>query len=102
MAVIGNWVVWMAPIRRVDVIEAEVAPLRGRPSTRRVLGVVFGASHGQDACGSVDLAESDVAAVDQMVKRVLAAVHKEHPDIVLAALAEAGALLMNQTRKEAA
>ena len=89
---------WAVEFRRAEAM----APLRGRPSTRRVLGVVFGASHGQDACGSIDLAESDVAAVDQLVKRVLATVHKEHPDIVLAALAEAGALLMNQNRKEAA
>lgn len=89
---------WALEFRRAETM----APLRGRPSTRRVIGVVFGAKHGQDACGSVDVAEADAAAVDQLVKRVLAAVQTEHPDIVLAALAEAGALLMHQPRKEVA
>jgi hypothetical protein len=89
---------WAMEFRRAEAM----APLRGRPSTRRVIGVVFGASHGLDASGSVDLAESDIGAVDQLVKRVLATVQKEKPDVVLAALAEAGALLMNQSRKEPA
>lgn len=89
---------WALEFRRAETM----APLRGRPSTRRVIGVVFGAKHGQDACGSVDVAEADAATVDALVKRLLATVHPERPDIVLAALAETGALLMTQPRKEAA
>lgn len=87
---------WALEFRRAETM----APLRGRPSTRRVIGVVFGAKHGQDACGSVDVAEVDAAAVDALVKRLLATVQPERPDIVLAALAEAGALLMTQPRRE--
>lgn len=90
---------WALEFRRAETM----APLRGRPSTRRVIGVVFGAKHGQDACGSVDVAEADAAEVDKLVKRLLATVHPERPEIVLAALAEAGALLMTQQpRKEVA
>jgi hypothetical protein len=90
---------WAIEFRKTEAM----APLRGRPAMRRVIGVVFGASHGQDASGSIDLAESDIPEVDQLVKRVLATVQKKKPEIVLAALAEAGALLMNhQARKEAA
>lgn len=90
---------WALEFRRAETM----APLRGRPATRRVIGVVFGAKHGQDACGSVDVAEADAAEVDTLVKRLLATVHTERPDIVLAALAETGALLMTQqTRKEVA
>lgn len=89
---------WALEFRRAETM----APLRGRPSTRRVIGVVFGAKHGQDACGSVDLAEADSPAVDQLVKRLLATVQAERADIVLAALAEAGAFVMTQPRKEIA
>jgi hypothetical protein len=89
---------WAIEFRRAEAM----ASLRGRPSTRRVIGVVFGASHGNDATGSVDVSESDVPAIDDLVKRVLATVHQEKPEIVLAALAEAGALLMKRTKMEAA
>lgn len=90
---------WAIEFRKAEAM----SPLRGRPAMRRVIGVVFGASHGQDASGLVDLAESDVPEVDQLVKRVLATVQQEKPAIVLAALAEAGALLIGQqNRKETA
>ncbi len=89
---------WAIEFRRAEAM----ATLRGRPSTRRVIGVVFGASHGNDVTGTVDVSESDIPAVDDLVKRVLATVYQEKPEIVLAALAEAGALLMKQSKKEAA
>jgi hypothetical protein len=89
---------WAIEFRRAEAMAA----LRGRPSTRRIIGVVFGASHGNDVTGSVDVSESDVPAIDDLVKRVLATVYQEKPEIVLAALAEAGALLMKQSKKEAA
>ena len=79
-----------------------MAPLRGRPSTRRVIGVVFGAGKGQDATGSVDVSESDIPAVDQLVKELLATVQRERREIVLAALAEAGAFVVKQGAKEKA
>ncbi|WP_238145841.1 ATP-binding protein [Burkholderia gladioli] len=89
---------WAIEFRRAEAM----ATLRGRPSTRRIIGVVFGASHGNDVTASVDVSESDVPAVDDLVKRVLATVCQEKPEIILAALAEAGALLMKQSKKEAA
>lgn len=88
---------WAIDLRKEEVM----APLHGRPASRRVIGVVFGAKHGLDATGSIDIAEEDVPAVDELVKRVLATVQKENRDIVLAALAETGALLMNERSKEA-
>lgn len=91
---IGSWAV---DLRREEVM----APLHGRPASRRVIGVVFGAKHGKDASGSVDISEEDVPAVDALIKRVLAAVRTESRDVVLAALAEAGALLMTNHSKEA-
>lgn len=87
---------WSIDIRK----EEAMAPLHGRPASRRVIGVVFGAKHGHDATGSVDIAESDVVAVDDVVKRLLAMAHSENRDIVIAALAEAGALLMSQRIQE--
>ena len=87
---------WSIEIRK----EEAMAPLHGRPASRRVIGVVFGAKHGLDATGSVDIAESDVVAVDNVVKRLLAMAQSENRDIVIAALAEAGALLMSQRVQE--
>ncbi len=84
----------------VDFRKAEtMAPLRGRPSTRRVIGVVFGASHGMDATGYVDIAETDTPSVDRLVKSFLAKAQGEKKEVILAALAEAGALMVNQQSK---
>ena len=88
---------WAIEFRKTETM----APLRGRPSTRRVIGVVFGASHGMDASGSVDIAESDIASVDRLVKSILAKAQGERPEVILAALAEAGALMVNQRKQEA-
>lgn len=84
----------------VDFRKAEtMAPLRGRPSTRRVIGVVFGASHGQDAAGFVDISDADTPAVDRLVKEFLANSQGERREVILAALAEAGALMVKQQQK---
>lgn len=81
----------------VDFRKAEtMAPLRGRPSTRRVIGVVFGASHGQDVAGFVDISDTDTPAVDRLVKQFLADSHGERREVILAALAEAGAMMVKQ------
>ena len=85
----------------VDFRKAEtMAPLRGRPSTRRVIGVVFGASHGQDATGFVDIADTDTPAIDRLVKQFLAEAQGERREVILAALAETGAMLVKQQVKE--
>jgi hypothetical protein len=86
---------WAIDFRKTETM----APLRGRPSTRRVIGVVFGASHGLDASASIDIAESDVPAVDRLVKQILAKAQGERPEVILAALAEAGALMVNQRKQ---
>jgi hypothetical protein len=49
-----------------------------------------------DASGSVDIAESDIPSVDRLVKSILAKAQGERPEVILAALAEAGALMVNQ------
>ena len=86
---------WAIEFRKTETM----APLRGRPATRRVIGVVFGASHGMDASGSIDIAESDVPSVDRLVKSILARAQGERPEVILAALAEAGALMVNQCKQ---
>jgi hypothetical protein len=84
----------------VDFRKAEaMAPLRNRPSTRRVLGVVFGASHGHDISGYVDIADKDTPAVDRLVKSFLADTVGERPEVILAALAEAGAMTLGKLEK---
>lgn len=93
ISAISNWAV---DFRRAEAM----APLRNRPSTRRVLGVVFGARESQDASGYVDLPEKDTPAVDRLVKTFLANTMGERPEVVLAALAEAGALTLNKLNKE--
>jgi hypothetical protein len=84
----------------VDFRKAEtMAPLRGRPTTRRVIGVVFGASHGQDVAGTVDISDADTPAVDRLVKEFLAYSQGERREVILAALAEAGAMMVKQQQK---
>lgn len=85
----------------VDFRKAEtMAPLRGRPSTRRVIGVVFGASHGQDASGFVEVSEQDTPSVDKLVKQFLIEAQGQRREVILAALAEAGAMMVKQQDKE--
>jgi hypothetical protein len=83
---------WAVDFRKSEAM----APLRGRPSSRRVIGVVFGASHGMDASGYVDIADADTPSVDRLVKTFLAKAQGERKEVILAALAEAGALMVNQ------
>lgn len=86
---------WAVEFRKAETM----APLRGRPSTRRVIGVVFGASHGQDATGFVDISDTDTPAVDRLVKQFLAEAQGERKEVILAALAEAGAMMVKQQGK---
>ncbi|MGN8005459.1 ATP-binding protein [Acidovorax sp. 22279] len=88
---------WAVAFRKAETM----APLRGRPSTRRVIGVVFGASHGQDASGFVEISDTDTPAIDELVKRFLAEAKGTRNEVILAALAEAGAMLVTQQQKEA-
>jgi hypothetical protein len=94
-AAMGALAKWAVDFRQAEAM----APLRNRPSTRRVLGLVFGASHGMDVTGYVDIAEKDTPAVDRMVKAFLSNTMGERPEVILAALAEAGALTLGKLDK---
>jgi hypothetical protein len=94
-AAMGTLAGWAVEFRRAEAM----APLRDRPSTRRLLGVVFGASHGIDISGFVDVAENDTPAIDRLVKAFLADTVGEKPEVVLAALAEAGAMTLGKLEK---
>jgi hypothetical protein len=96
-AAMGALAGWAVDFRKAEAM----APLRNRPSSRRVLGVVFGASHGQDRTGYVDIADKDTPAVDRLVKAFLADTVGEKPEVILAALAEAGAMTLNKIEKGA-
>lgn len=94
-AAMGALAGWAVDFRRAEAM----APLRNRPSTRRLLGVVFGASHGQDKSGYVDIAETDTPAVDRLLKAFLADTVGERPEVILAALAEIGAMTLSKIEK---
>ncbi|MBT9154859.1 MAG: hypothetical protein DDT39_01545 [Firmicutes bacterium] len=94
-AAMGALASWAVDFRKAEAM----APLRNRPSTRRVLGLVFGASHGLDVTGYVDIAEKDTPSVDRMVKAFLASTMGERPEVILAALAEAGAMTLGKLDK---
>ena len=94
-AAMGALASWAVDFRKAEAM----APLRNRPSTRRVFGVVFGASHGQDRSGYVDIADKDTPAVDRLVKAFLADTVGERPEVILAALAEAGAMTLGKLEK---
>ena len=81
---------WAHDFRRAET----VAPLRGRTSTRRAIGVVFGASMGREIAVSIDIDDKDSAAVSSLASRLVTQLLLECPrELALAALAEAGALL---------
>lgn len=86
---------WSLDFRKTEIM----APLRGRPSTRRVIGVVFGGGQGVDVSSSVDIAEVDIPAVDRVVQELLAKFQGERPEVMLAALAEAGAYMVKNCQE---
>ena len=92
---LGNWA---HEFRRAETL----APLRGRPSTRRSIGVVFSAGSGQDILVSVDIDGKDDAAVNKLAARLVADLHQQPREVALAALAEAGALLFKPATEEIA
>lgn len=94
-AAMGALASWAVDFRKAEAM----APLRNRPSTRRLLGVVFGASNGQDRSGFVDLSDKDTPVVRRLVEACLAATAGEKPEVILAALAEAGALTLDKLEK---
>jgi len=82
---------WSHDFRHAETL----APMRGRPSTRRALGVIFAGKRGEEVVASVDIDERDSARVSKLASRLVADLQAQPKDIALAALAEAGALLFN-------
>jgi len=81
---------WAHDFRRAETL----APMRGRPSTRRAIGVVFGGGMGREAMASIDIDEKDSSTVSRLAAQLLASLQQQHRGVALAALAEAGALLL--------
>lgn len=89
---------WAHDFRRAET----VAPLRGRPSTRRAVGVVFGGGQGLEANASFDIDDKDALQVSKLAARLVVDLQKQRREIALAALAEAGALLLQPSEEEIA
>lgn len=89
---------WAHDFRRAET----VAPLRGRPSTRRAVGVVFGGGQGLEANASFDIDDKDASQVSKLAARLVVDLQKQPREIALAALAEAGALLLQNSDEEVA
>jgi hypothetical protein len=52
-----------------------------------------------DVTGYVDIAERDTPSIDRIVKAFLASTMGERPEVILAALAEAGAMTLGNLDK---
>ena len=89
---------WAHDFRRAET----VAPLRGRPSTRRAVGVVFGGGMGLEANASFDIDDKDASHVSKLAARLVVDLQKQRREVALAALAEAGALLLQTSDNEIA
>lgn len=78
---------WAMDFRRLE----SLAEVRGRPATRRAIGVVFGGKH--TVTGTFDVSEKDNLAIQTLATSLLAqmAAGKIKREIFLAALAEVGA-----------
>jgi hypothetical protein len=82
---------WSHEFRRAEAF----APLRGRPSTRRALGVVFAGGMGREFTASIDIDENEKAAVSELARDLLSKLQGPRREVALAALAEAGTLLLS-------
>lgn len=82
---------WAHDFRRLE----SLAHVRGRPSTRRAIGVVFGSK--RTVTGTFDVSERDSLAIKDLTNSLLAQVAsgKVKREVLLAALAEAGAQLVD-------
>lgn len=87
---------WAHDFRRAETI----APLRGRPSTRRAIGIVFGGGLGLEASVSIDIDTKDSITVSKLASQLIADLQTQSHEVALAALAEAGALLLNAKQRE--
>lgn len=81
---------WSHEFRRAEAF----APLRGRPSTRRALGVVFAGGMGLEFTASIDIDENERAVVSDLARELLGKLQGPRREVALAALAEAGTFLL--------
>lgn len=87
---------WAFEFRRIEAL----ASVQGHSASRRALAVVFGS--GTTVSATFDVALKDGAAIQKLVDGLLnhLAVDGIRPDVFLAALAEAGARILESQRKE--
>jgi hypothetical protein len=78
---------WAQDFRRLETLAA----VRGRPATRRAIGIVFGSE--ETISGSFDVSERDVEAIQGLTASLVAQVESGNVkrEVLLAALANAGA-----------
>jgi hypothetical protein len=88
-AAILKLAVWSTEFRNAETL----ASLQGRPANRMAFGVVFGAVGGRSVSNSFDVSEADSPAIKKLVDQFLSVFNNKNlkPEIFLAALAEAGA-----------
>jgi hypothetical protein len=87
---------WAHEFRRAETL----APLRGRPSSRRAIGIVFGGGQGLEGSASFDIDEQDSPKVSRLATQLVVELQQQSREIALAALAEAGARLLSPIGKE--
>ncbi len=87
---------WAMEFRRLE----SLAEVRGRPATRRAIGVVFGSK--KTVTGTFDVSESDSLAVQTLANELLAKMATGHlkREIFLAAIAEVGATIFENLNVE--
>ena len=78
--------------RKAEVIAPMV---RGTAGTRHLIGIVFGAGNGRRASGTVDIDAKDLPKVKELANQLVASLKTQKRELVLAALAEVGAQLVN-------
>ncbi len=83
--------------RKAEVIGPMV---RGTAGTRHLIGIVFGGGNGRRASGTVDIDAKDLPKVKELVTQLLASLKTQRRELVLAALAEVGAQLVDNETEE--
>ncbi|UYC14041.1 hypothetical protein [Xanthomonas sp. CFBP 8445] len=87
---------WAFEFRRIEAL----ASVQGRPAGRRALAVVFG---GHDTVSAtIDVAEADSPAITRMRDDLIGPLRAKgvKPDLLLAALVEAGAMVLEELQAE--
>lgn len=82
---------WAFEFRRIETM----SHLKGLSSTRRAIGIVF--SGGETVSGEIDVSTEDQPSITALAKSLVSNFDKsEKPEVLLAAIAEAGAMIYKQ------